>query len=135
ERAVRLVNANAMRTLLRDMREGIVLTLAPTGSAMRPEYAPDGNLRRIVVPPVTQSTAKLICHFDAYIVGTLWLGRFRVGGLGASRAPAGATQRGREDEGRRVVAEAMETVAALTQELAGVPVTYAGSTGIAAPAD
>jgi hypothetical protein len=135
ERAIRYINANAMRTLLRDMREGIVLTLAPTGSAMRPEYGPDGQLVRIVVPPVADGTAKLICHFDAYIVGTLWLGRSRVDGIREIPPRSGAGHREREEADRRLVEEAMETMAAMTQELAGVPVSYAGSAGIAAQAD
>jgi len=112
-RAIRYVNANAMRSLVRDMREGIVLTLAPSGSTMRAELGEDGQVRRIVVPPVAPATAKLIGRFDAYLVAALWEGRCSVSPL----------------YDMEPIEVSMDRLARVTEELAGVPVEHAGTSG------
>jgi hypothetical protein len=115
----RRVNGASMRALVADMRSGVVLTFAPSGSAMRQELAPDGETARLVIPPVAPGTAKLISRFDAYVVATVWKGELRLGPL--VPIPARGTP---EADPARVLSEALATMAQLTSELAGIPVDY-----------
>lgn len=129
----RYVNANAMRAILADVREGIVLTLAPGGSAMVQKKDAAGKLASLTIPSVGRGTANLISKFDSYLVAVSWEGRV----LRSPLLPIPDTVHALQPERRRLQAEfvneAMDTMVRLTERLAGVPTRYISNSS-AAPA-
>ena len=116
----RAVNGGSMRALVADLRTGIVLTFAPSGSAMRHNIQRDRGTVRLVIPPVAPATAKLVARFDAYVVATMWNGQLRLGPV------TPIPRRGAADR-MDVITDAMSVMAQLTSELAGIPVDYVAS--------
>jgi len=118
------VNSKALRALVRDMRAGIAVTMAPTGTAMQFELEGDGSIRAVRVPPLGDSTVGLICKFAAYVVAGLWEGRAALGPL--TFVPGLGTGAGRVERQRRAVRDDVtRTMVELTESLADVPVTAA----------
>jgi hypothetical protein len=124
--AMRFVNSAALRAVVADMHDGIALTFAPSGSAMRRTVDSSGELVSLTIPPVASGTAKLLARFDAYVVTSFWEGRVAVDGLtrvGPAPVPQ-ATRAERAAYEAGVADAAVRQLAALTEQLAGVPVGY-----------
>src|SRR5262245_2254030 len=69
---VRHMNVKALRAIRTDMAEGMVMTLAPGGSAMREIRDADDRLTSLELPPIASATAGLIERFDSYMCGAFW---------------------------------------------------------------
>jgi hypothetical protein len=121
------VNANAMRTLLGDMRGGILLTIAPSGTAMRAVTDASGRIVRLNIPPVSRSTANLIGRFDAYAIGVLFAGQIAVGPLTPLQSMKASSRGEKRIEQQRRVVGIMEEMAMVVSSAAGVPVSYEAS--------
>lgn len=124
------INGAALRRVAEDMRAGLLLTFAPSGSAMRRVVGDDGQLQSLVIPDVAPGTANLICRFDAYLVAALWSGRVALGPVveitdaeGESNA-RGERRSLRAQRHRDVVAHALNQMATLVADLAEVNVAY-----------
>jgi hypothetical protein len=111
---VRYMNVKALRAIRTDMAQGMVMTLAPGGSAMRELRDSAGRLTGLQLPPIASATAGLIERFDSYICGAFWQHEIALGPVRevASVAPGGLEQ--------RILGEMAE----LTRSLVGVPVTH-----------
>ena len=118
------VNTGAMRSMMTDMRKGIVLTFAPSGSAMRQEFSNDGTLKSLVIPSVGSATVNLISRFDAVVVAATWQNQIRVSPLTPLPPPPRGDRSTRDRERRKILASIMDRMASMTAELAGVPVRY-----------
>jgi hypothetical protein len=118
------VNSKALRALVSDMRGGIAVTMAPTGTAMQVDTDGDGRVRAVRVPPLGDSTVGLICKFAAYVVAGLWQEQAAVGPL--TYVPELGVGAGRVERQRRAVRDDVtQTMVELTESLAGVPVVPA----------
>jgi hypothetical protein len=115
------INANAMRALLTDMRSGLVITLAPSGTAMRPQLGPSGDVQSLMIPRIGEGTAHLLSRFDAYVAGAVWEGRVTLGELTALSPRRGKSREAGERFAVEAVASAMIEV---TQNATGLPVHY-----------
>ena len=124
------INGAALRRVAEDMRAGLLLTFAPSGSAMRRVVNDDGELQSLVIPDVAPGTANLICRFDAYLVAALWNGRVALGPVveltdaADESHPRGAPRSQRAQRHRDVVAHALSQMATLVGDLAQVGVAY-----------
>jgi hypothetical protein len=124
------INGAALRRVAEDMRAGVLLTFAPGGSAMQRVVDEDGRLKSLVIPDVAPGTANLICRFDAYLVAALWNGRVALGPVveiadRTSDSNAKGQQRPeRAQRHRDVVAHALNEMATLVADLAGVSVAH-----------
>ena len=124
------INAAALRRVAEDMRGGLLLTFAPSGSAMQRVVDGEGKLQSLVMPDVAPGTANLICRFDAYVVAALWNGRVALGPVteitdqerGSSEKREARSERAQRH--RAVVALALSQMATLVGDLAEVGVTY-----------
>jgi hypothetical protein len=121
------VNANAMRTLLADMRRGMLLTIAPGGTAMRTITNASGLITGMEIPTVAPATANLIGRFDAYAIGVLFAGEIAVGHLTPLPRREVSNYTKRRIDQQRMVAGIMEEMAAAVSSVAGVPVSYEAS--------
>src|SRR5262249_40368959 len=79
----RYVNVNATRALVSDMKQGVVLTFAPGGSAMREIRNDSGTLVSLEIPSMGSGTVNLISRFDAYLTGVVWKDAVALGPLTA----------------------------------------------------
>lgn len=118
------VNAGAMRAMVTDMREGIILTFAPSGSAMRQELTEEGTLESLVIPAVGAATTNLLSRFGAYVVAATWQNQVRVGPLTRLPPPLRGDRDARESDRQQILTCVMETLASMTADLAEVPVRY-----------
>ena len=122
--AAAYVNTKALRALVSDMRTGIAVTMAPTGTAMQVETDDDGGITAVRVPPLGDSTVGLMCKFAAYVVAGLWEERAALGPL--TFVPDHGTGAGRVERQRGAVrGDVTRTMVELTESLADVPVTAA----------
>jgi hypothetical protein len=120
------INANAMRALLTDMRSGLVITLAPSGTAVRPQFGASGDVQSLTIPRIGAATAHLLSRFDGYIAGAVWEGRVTLGELTSLSTRRGKARQDGERSAVKAVANAMVEV---TQNATGLPVHYdAGQT-------
>jgi hypothetical protein len=120
----RHVNSNAIGAVLRDMRNGIVLTFAPSGSAMRQQKGRSGSIRSLIIPRVGDGTAHLLSRFDAYVASAIWDGQIAIGPVVPLDRSSRNVSYARREHHSLVVAHAMKELAQLTEDLAGVPVRY-----------
>jgi hypothetical protein len=124
------INAAALRRVAEDMRAGLLLTFAPSGSAMQRLVDEDGQLQSLVIPDVAPGTANLICRFDAYLVAALWNGRVALGPVIDVAGPEresrarGEPRSERAQRHREIVAHALDQMATLVADLAEVSVAY-----------
>jgi hypothetical protein len=119
------INGGALRRLAEDMRGGVLLTFAPGGSAMRRVVDEDGRLQSLEIPDVAPGTANLICRFDAYLVAALWNGRVALGPvIEIAQQAKGRARADRSERHRDVVVPALNQMATLVADLAGVSVTH-----------
>ena len=121
---VRYMNVKALRAIRTDMAAGMVMTLAPSGSAMREIRDPAGALIALELPPIASATAGLIERFDNYICGAFWQHEIALGPI-REIGPAGQVELE-----RRILDEMAE----LTRSLVGVTVTYDVPSGSATTA-
>jgi len=121
---VRYMNVKALRAIRTDMAAGMVMTLAPGGSAMREIRDPAGRLIALELPPIASATAGLIERFDSYVCGAFWQHEIALGPI-REIAPTG-----RVELERRILDEMAE----LTRSLVGVTVTYDVPSGSATTA-
>ncbi len=122
---VRYMNVKALRAIRTDMASGMVMTLAPGGSAMREIRDVDGRLTALELPPIASATAGLIERFDSYMCGAFWQHEIALGPIRE------ITPTSQVDLERCILDEMAE----LTRSLVGVAVTYdvpAGSATTAA---
>lgn len=115
--AVRLINGNALRSLLADVRRGAAITFAPAGSAMVRETDAAGRLVALRMPVVSASTMKLLTRFHAYVVAARWDDRVAVSDLVRIKR-----SRTTGEAGERLAAEATVRIAQMTEALSGVQV-------------
>jgi hypothetical protein len=118
------INAAALRRVAEDMRAGLLLTFAPSGSAMRRVVDEQGRLQSLVIPDVAPGTANLICRFDAYLVAALWNGRVALGPVIEIPQATGRARAERAQRQRDVVIPALSQMATLVADLAEVSVTH-----------
>ena len=117
----RSLNVNATRTLVGDMKEGMILTVAPGGSAMRQTRDASGALVSLEIPAIASGTVNLLSRFDDYMCGASWQDAIALGPL---RPIERWDNRADREAGRaRLMQSVLDEMAALTEELAGVPVT------------
>jgi hypothetical protein len=119
---VRYMNVKALRAIRTDMASGMVMTLAPGGSAMREIRDASGELASLELPPIASATAGLIERFDSYMCGAFWNHEIALGPIRE------VTPGGPGELERRILDEMAE----LTRSLVGVPVTYEASATTAA---
>jgi hypothetical protein len=120
----RYVNLTALRTIISDMSTGLLLTFAPSGSAMIESYDHAGNLTSLHIPPVARGTANLISRFDAYMCGASWRDHVALGPLRPlpiSREGSGAPPIPNQTA---LLDAVLAEMARLTEDLSGVPVTH-----------
>jgi hypothetical protein len=110
---VRYMNVKALRAIRTDMAEGMVMTLAPGGSAMREIRDDSGRLTSLRLPPIASATAGLIERFDSYMCGAFWQHEIALGPVREISVPVG-----------RLEQDVLAEMAELTRSLVGVPVTH-----------
>ena len=112
---VRRLDSAAFRTLIADLRTGIVLTWAPGGSAMRIQRDASGAVTALTIPEAPSAAGKLLSRFDSYVVSSVWESGIAIGPL---RSVAPST------EPDQLMRTAMIEMATRTQSLAGCPTRY-----------
>ena len=112
---VRRLNSAALRTLIADLRTGIVLTWAPGGSAMRIQRDASGAVTALTIPEAPSAAGKLLSRFDSYVVSSVWESGIAIGPL---RSVAPST------DPDQLMRTAMIEMATRTQSLAGCPTRY-----------
>lgn len=117
--AVDYLNTSSMRALLADMRRGLVLTIAPTGSASR-RVSEDGGPESLYVPPISDATANLISRFDGYASAVFWEGRLLTTGL--TRIPKGGSG-DRRQHYLSLADSIMAEMGELISEASGLPIS------------
>ena len=130
QRVSRYINASAMRALLTDMRSGLVVTLAPSGTAMRSQLGASGDVQSLTIPRIGEGTAHLLSRFDAYVAGAIWEGRVNLGRLTTFGPRRGKT---REDGERLAVDAVANAMIEVTRSATGLPVHYNPSISAGSP--
>jgi hypothetical protein len=123
------INARAMRALLADMRSGLVLTLAPSGTAVRAELGTSGRVESLTIPQFGAATAHLLSRFDGYVAGAVWGGRVSLGKLTALGSRRGKTRGAREASERHAVQAVANAMIEVTENATGLPVRYDAGQG------
>lgn len=123
----RYVNLNAMRTLLADLAQGAIITFAPTGTLMQRERDAAGRPRALRIPPIAPGSLNLVARFDAYVIAVQWQDQVAFSPVTAVPGVRGASRTGYQKNEAELLGGILATMAALTRELAGVPVAYSCS--------
>jgi hypothetical protein len=121
---VRYMNVKALRAIRTDMAKGMVMTLAPGGSAMGEIRDSSGRLTSLELPPIASATAGLIERFDSYICGAFWEHEIALGPV-REIAAAGPGE---------LEHQILEEMAELTRSLVGAQVSYEVPAGSATAA-
>ena len=118
----RYVNVNATRMLVGDMKAGVILSLAPGGSAMRQIRDSSGALVSLEIPEIGSGTMNLISRFDAYLCGAFWDDKIALGSIGEIPNIRAVPSHERDEARLELVAALRVELAALTERVAAVPV-------------
>lgn len=119
------VNTAAMRAVVKDMRRGIVLTIAPSGSVIH--RSADSGEDSLEIPPVGASTASLVARFDAYLPAVMWGGDVLVGPVSPTKSTPLTDRSRRKRLEESLMNSIMEDLAAMATDAAGTPVRYRGT--------